>query len=208
MKLFVRAMSVLLILSLAVFLTFGCTKKSTKPADDGSKVSQTVMKTTPSTANQTTTGSARVSPPVEETTSQLLALRNEDIPISEPPPLEFIDPSPEDSKILQNIYFDFDKSNIRMESQSVLENISEWLNQNSLKQLLIEGHCDERGTNEYNLALGERRSLGVRRYLVGLGISPDRLHTISYGEEKPADPGHNEDSWAENRRAEFKVSTN
>ena len=73
-------------------------------------------------------------------------------------------------------------------------------------QVLIEGHCDERGTDEYNLALGERRALAVRRYLVALGISADRLHTISYGEEKPAVLGSDEAAWSKNRRAEFKVS--
>ena len=67
----------------------------------------------------------------------------------------------------------------------------------------IEGHCDERGTQQYNLALGERRALAVRDYLIRLGISGDRLVTISYGEEDPADPGHSESAWAKNRRAEF-----
>ncbi len=80
------------------------------------------------------------------------------------------------------------------------------MNRNPTRLLLVEGHCDERGTNEYNLALGERRALSVRRYLVALGIGSDRLHTLSYGEEKPLDPGHTEESWAKNRRAEFKVS--
>ena len=120
--------------------------------------------------------------------------------------MEFVDPAGEAKSILKPVYFDYDKSNIRPEFQPVLEGIGKWLAQLPARQLLIEGHCDERGTDEYNLALGERRALAVRRYLVALGVSTDRLHTISYGEEKPADPGHDETSWAKNRRAEFKVS--
>ena len=72
--------------------------------------------------------------------------------------------------------------------------------------ITIEGHADERGTAEYNLALGERRALSVKTYLVSLGISPDRLHTISYGKEFPFDPGHNESAWAKNRRAHFVIT--
>jgi len=67
----------------------------------------------------------------------------------------------------------------------------------------VEGHCDERGTNEYNLALGERRANAAKRYLLSLGISSDRISSISYGEEKPLDPGHNEEAWAKNRRGHF-----
>jgi peptidoglycan-associated lipoprotein len=71
----------------------------------------------------------------------------------------------------------------------------------------VEGHCDERGTAEYNLALGERRSVAVKTYLVSLGIPPDRIRTVSYGKEFPFDPGHNEDAWAKNRRAHFVITS-
>ena len=142
----------------------------------------------------------------EQRAAQLLASRGEDIPIKEPPTMEFVEPSEEDRGVFRVIYFDYDKSDIRPEFQPVLEGIAQWMAQNPTRQLLIEGHCDERGTDEYNLALGERRSLAVRRYLVALGAMADQLHTISYGEEKPVDPGHDESSWAKNRRAEFKVS--
>lgn len=73
-------------------------------------------------------------------------------------------------------------------------------------EVLIEGHCDERGTREYNLVLGEQRALSTRRFLVGLGVSPKRLYTVSYGEDMPADPRSNEEAWAKNRRAEFKIA--
>jgi len=138
--------------------------------------------------------------------AQLLASRGEDIPIRESPTIEFVDPSPEDRAIFTPIYFEYNKSNIRPEYQPTLENISKWLGENGGSQLLIEGHCDERGTDEYNLALGERRALAVRRYLIALGVGSDRVHTISYGEEKPAMYGSDESAWSKNRRAEFKVS--
>jgi len=206
MKVSVRTARAILAVSLVFLLAAGCSKKAKKPADKGPQMSQSVIATKPSPRSDST-GSGMSSPSGDQS-SQLLALRGEDIPISEAPSLQFIEPSPEDKLVLMNIYFDFDRSSIKDEFQLILEGIAGWLNQKPEKQLLIEGHCDERGTNEYNLALGERRSLSVRRYLVGLGISPDRLHTISYGEEKPADPGHGEDAWAKNRRAEFKVSAN
>jgi len=142
----------------------------------------------------------------EQRTAQLLASRGEDIPIKDSPTIAFVEPAPEDRGVLKPIYFEYNKSNIRPEYQPVLENISKWLAKNAAHQLLVEGHCDERGTDEYNLALGERRALAVRRYLIALGVSTDRVHTISYGEEKPAVPGSDESSWSKNRRAEFKVS--
>jgi peptidoglycan-associated lipoprotein len=104
-----------------------------------------------------------------------------------------------------NIYFDFDKSDLRADAQAVLKSKAEWLRKNSSYSLRIEGNCDERGTNEYNLALGERRAHSARNFLVALGVSQDRITTISYGEERPADPGHNEEAWAKNRRDEFKL---
>lgn len=206
MKASVRTARAVLAVSAIFLLAAGCSKKATQPADKGPELSQSVLATKP-TPRPGSPGSGMTTPSGDQS-SQLLALRGEDIPISEAPTLQFIEPSPEDRLVLKNIYFDFDRSNIRSEFQPVLEGIAGWLNERPEKQLLIEGHCDERGTNEYNLALGERRSLSVRRYLVGLGIAPDRLHTISYGEEKPADPGHSEDAWSKNRRAEFKVSAN
>jgi len=206
MKVSPRAISALLVLPLTMLLFAGCGKKAVKAPDPEPKMTQSIATTRPTPRDLPATRPSTAAP--DDQSSQLLALRGEDIPISEPPSLEFMEPSAEDKLVLRNIYFDFDRSNIRPDYQPVMEGIAEWLNRNGHKQLLIEGHCDERGTSEYNLALGERRSLSVRKYLVGLGISPDRLHTISYGEEKPAVSGHDESAWAENRRAEFKVSAN
>jgi len=101
------------------------------------------------------------------------------------------------------VYFDFDKSNIRQDQRARLEKNAEYLKQNKMAKVRIEGNCDERGTNEYNMALGERRAINAKKYLANLGIHSDRLHTISYGEEKPLLHGHDELSWAQNRRDDF-----
>ncbi len=105
----------------------------------------------------------------------------------------------------ENIYFDFDKYEIKPEAKAVLKKKADWLLANSKYNVRIEGHCDERGTNEYNLALGERRANAAKEYLIALGVKAARISTISYGEERPAVQGHNEEAWAKNRRAEFKL---
>jgi peptidoglycan-associated lipoprotein len=98
------------------------------------------------------------------------------------------------------VYFDFDKSNIRQDQRARLGKNAEYLKQNKAAKVRIEGNCDERGTSEYNMALGERRAINAKKHLANLGIHSDRLHTISYGEEKPLLHGHDELSWAQNRR--------
>lgn len=105
----------------------------------------------------------------------------------------------------ENIYFDFDKSDLKPEAQAVLKDKAAFLRENPAYYVLIEGHCDNRGTEEYNLALGERRAGSARDFLLALGISSGRIKTISYGELRPADPRNNEAAWAKNRRDEFKL---
>lgn len=106
---------------------------------------------------------------------------------------------------LESIHFDFDKYNIRPPDREILNRHAEWLKKNKEVKITIEGHCDERGTVEYNLALGERRANEAKKYLVSLGVEPERIKTVSYGKERPIDPRHNEEAWAKNRRAEFVV---
>ncbi|NTV01879.1 MAG: peptidoglycan-associated lipoprotein Pal [Chlorobiaceae bacterium] len=105
--------------------------------------------------------------------------------------------------LVSEVYFDFDRSAITPEIQPMLKTNAAWLTANPDRKASIEGHCDERGTSEYNMALGDRRATAVKGYLVQLGVDPARLQTISYGEERPADPGHNEKAWAKNRRVHF-----
>lgn len=108
---------------------------------------------------------------------------------------------------LETVYFDFDSAALRPDAIATLqknaEKIKMALQKNPNIIIQLAGHCDERGTQEYNLALGERRALAVRDYLIKLGVPSQNLITISYGEEFPADPGHNEAAWAKNRRVEF-----
>ena len=104
------------------------------------------------------------------------------------------------------VYFDYNSPDLRAQYRPVLEKKAAWLKSHPEYSLKIEGHCDERGTAEYNLALGERRAKVVMSYLVSLGVSPGRISTISYGEERPNASGHDERAWAKNRRAEFRLS--
>jgi peptidoglycan-associated lipoprotein len=106
-----------------------------------------------------------------------------------------------ESSLLKDIHFNFDKYDIRPEDAAILKENAALLKKFPNVKIQIEGHCDERGTVEYNLALGERRANRAKDYLVSLGISTARISTISYGKEKPLDPGHNEEAWAKNRRA-------
>jgi peptidoglycan-associated lipoprotein len=104
---------------------------------------------------------------------------------------------------IQNIYFDFDRSNVRADAREILKANAEIFKANANAKIIVEGHCDERGTAEYNMALGERRAQEAKQYLVNLGIDSSRLVTISYGEERPADAQSTEEAWAQNRRAQF-----
>ena len=106
---------------------------------------------------------------------------------------------------LANVYFAFDDFSLSQEAKSVLAQNAAWLINNPQREVIIEGHCDERGTDEYNIALGERRANSTKRYLIVLGVNAAQLSTISFGEERPANPGHGESAWAQNRRAEFVI---
>jgi peptidoglycan-associated lipoprotein len=99
------------------------------------------------------------------------------------------------------VYFTYDSSSLDDTARKTLERQAAWLQQFPTVAVTIEGHCDERGTREYNIALGERRASAVKSYLQGLGVPPNRMLTISYGSERPVDPGHDEQAWAQNRRA-------
>ena len=99
------------------------------------------------------------------------------------------------------VFFGYDSSDLDSDALELLQDQVAWLKQNSNVSVTIEGHCDERGTREYNLALGEKRAQAVKNYLIGLGINPDRVSTVSYGKERPAVVGSNDGAWAQNRRS-------
>ncbi|MCX6833598.1 MAG: peptidoglycan-associated lipoprotein Pal [candidate division Zixibacteria bacterium] len=127
-----------------------------------------------------------------------------------PPPPPPVQPKEEPKPVLQEnqfqtVYFDFDKYTLRADAKASLDANFALLKEFPDAIVKVEGHCDERGTVEYNLSLGEKRARAVMDYLVGKGIAPAQLSIISYGKERPVDPGHNEAAWGKNRRAEFKV---
>mgnify|MGYP005842355323 CR=1 FL=1 len=134
-------------------------------------------------------------------------------PIPAPPDTAAVAPAPpaaadrglarETTPGLSRIHFDFDQSLIRTDMRPIMQRNYDYLLANPGARIRIEGHCDERGTNEYNLALGERRARAAFQYLMDLGVDPNRMTVVSYGEEVPLDPRHNEEAWALNRRAEF-----
>ena len=107
---------------------------------------------------------------------------------------------------VRDINFDFDSSIIRPDAREILIVNADFLLKNRISSIVIEGHCDERGTAEYNMALGQRRAQETKKYLVNLGIKESTITTISYGEERPLDPGNTEEAWAKNRRAHFLIA--
>lgn len=112
-----------------------------------------------------------------------------------------------EGKVGDRVFFELDSSQLDNEAQATLSKQAEWLKSNANVKLTVEGHCDERGTREYNIALGERRATAVKKFLVGLGIPSNRISTISYGKERPAIIGSDDASWSQNRRA-VSVATN
>lgn len=128
-------------------------------------------------------------------------------PVEEAPKAEDIDDTIRRQnathEFLKTLLFDFDQSEIREDQVPILQANAAWLKAHAQYRVLVEGHCDERDTIEYNLALGDRRAKAVVRYLTDLGVPADRMRAISYGEERPVDTGHDESAWSKNRRAEF-----
>lgn len=126
-----------------------------------------------------------------------------------PPPLEEIEEEPvieeEEPIVLEDIFFEYDKFGIKDEYKQILTANAETLLDHADVNLLVEGHCDERGTNEYNLSLGEKRAKSILDFYVAYGVSAGRLSLVSYGEERPFDSGHDEKAWSENRRAHMVV---
>lgn len=171
--------------ALVAFISFGCQKAAVKPeAEQPAKQQKEGEQKTP-----------------EKVTEQKIASGKESVE-SEGKGI-----GAEEGKegMFKDLQFDFDKYDIKDEYKSELKSIAAWMTKNSGAKLSVEGHCDERGTNEYNLALGDRRAKAVKDHLVSLGVPSSKIETISYGEEKPLCTEHTEECWAKNRRAHFVV---
>ncbi len=146
----------------------------------------------------------QTTPITEEAPAQVASPPTEQAPPSEKAPV--VEEKPAQAVItLQDIFFDYDQYNIKAEFKDVLTKNAELLMANPDAKLLIEGHCDERGTAEYNIALGERRGKAALDFYTAYGVKLERLNWISYGKERPFDAGHNEDAWAKNRRAHMVI---
>jgi len=127
--------------------------------------------------------------------------------VTEPFPASSVNSQPMASSItgatLGAVYFDFNKADLSADDRRRLQQNADWLKSHPTDRILIAGNCDERGSISYNIALGDRRAEAAREYLRALGVDPSRIQTVSYGKERPVDPGHNETSWAKNRRDDF-----
>jgi peptidoglycan-associated lipoprotein len=187
--------SVVVLTSLAVvFVVSGCAKRPVVP----------VASAPPPTVATT--------PPTPPPTPAPVPAAPTPAPAPTPPPVAAPTPQPpappsqyHAEAALRTIHFDFDKSDIRPGDAKILDANAAWLTANPKLLLLIEGHCDERGTAEYNLALGERRAKATQTYLVSRGVQAERITLVSYGEERPECTEHSEKCWATNRRAQFLV---
>jgi peptidoglycan-associated lipoprotein len=176
-KALLRILPFVAVLMMAAVLLPGCAKKA-KPVMEEPKPTVKVEPAPPP-------------PPPPDTTGQALRERQERMQA--------------DLKLVKTIYFDFDKSNLRKDAQETLNNNAKLFQKYPEWKISIEGNCCELGTNEYNLALGERRAMAAYRYLTSLGLGADRLSTVSYGEERPVDLGHTEEARSKNRRDDFKI---
>ena len=183
-KVFVLSAAVILA---ALILFTGCQKKATRPVEAPPQP----VKEQPETAQQPKTPEKISEKKVESVTSSDVAS-------------EYAEGK---EGMFADIMFDYDKYDVKESYKSELQTVAEWMTKNSSGKLSVEGNCDDRGTNEYNLALGDRRAKAVRDYLVSLGVASSRIETISYGEEKPVCSEQSEECWAKNRRAHFVILT-
>jgi len=170
-----------LALSVAALVAVGCAKKQTVKSEGAP-------------------GAAAVTEaPVKEIPPAPVAVA----PATPPPAAPGVAVTEEKLSRFDDVRFDFDKSEVKEDGRKTCQVVADYLKKNPKAKMQIEGHCDERGTAEYNLALGDRRATAVMTYLVSLGVPKAALSTVSFGEEKPLDPGHDEGAWAKNRRAHF-----
>jgi peptidoglycan-associated lipoprotein len=158
----------------------------------------------PVSAPPSVTSTAPPPPPVATTVAPPKDFVREEPKITEdvlPSDIDELNRLAQQRGYIHDAFFNFDESTLSAEAQTALTSSANWLKKNAKYGLLIEGHCDERGTEQYNLALGDRRANTAKEFLQTLGVDASRLRTVSYGEERPFDPGHDESAWGRNRRA-------
>jgi len=178
-----KLFGMLLMLSCLTIVAGGCTKKQMVQEDE-------TLTQAPAVTSEAPTATPAPTPVTQEPVIKDDALSTETATAVEP---------------FETIYFDLDSYVLRQDARDALNKNAQWLLKQATSQVRLEGNCDERGSDEYNLALGEKRAKAAKSYLVTLGVPAERLDTISYGKEKPVDPGHNEAAWAKNRRVDFVI---
>lgn len=184
------------IVAASVLLSAGCAPSATKP--DGAGLGPTGSSSaTPSASGSKSVGEGRAST-TKESNAPSTSSSLDQLKAGKPPVTAASSP-------LKDVLFEFDSYNLSGNAREILRGNADWLKSNPSARIEVEGHCDERGTSEYNLALGAKRSQTAKDYLVTLGISPERVSTISYGEEIPVCTEPNENCWRQNRRARFVV---
>ena len=187
-----------LVVFIAVVMAVGCAKKQTVKSDGTAGSTETPAASAPGmgglagTPVQESPSTDAAGSPSSEPTQLAAKSAEAGVAVTEEKPSQFDD-----------VRFDFDKAVVREDGRKTSQVVAAYMKKNPGAKLLIEGHCDERGTAEYNLALGERRAAAVMTYLVSLGVPKAGLSTVSFGKERPLDPGHDEGAWAKNRRAHF-----
>lgn len=195
MKKMLKAFAVGLVIILAA-LAPACrsTKKKNVPPATGTQATDTVPNVSATAPNPNET-KVDTQPPdfVQEQPKPTV----EDLPRD----IEALNRVVQDRGLVRDAFFEYNESTLSSNAQDALTTSANWLKQNPGYNVLIEGHCDERGTEQYNLALGDRRAAIARDYLITLGVDAGRIRTVSYGEERPFDTGHTEEAWAVNRRA-------
>lgn len=200
-----------LVMVVALFLAAGCMKvvkeeetvgKSAQPAEQPKEEKPAAPKEEVAIAPKEEKVEAQ---PVQETPQPEVAAKEEKESSAKAEAGDEVSEAAAKKGMLLTVYFDFDRFTIRDDMKSTLEKDAEWLKKNQKVNIRVEGHCDERGTNEYNIALGERRAQSIKEYLINYGIAQSRLSTISYGEEKPVDLDHTEEAWTKNRRGELVI---
>jgi peptidoglycan-associated lipoprotein len=188
-----KAFVVTLALLATMILVSACPKKAppkvAPPADTSTKVPDLPPTVTTATAQTVTAEPDFVQPKTDTMVAETL-----------PNDIEELNRVAQTRGYIQDAFFAYNDSTLSADAQSALTTSANWLKKNGQYNLLIEGHCDERGTEQYNLALGDRRANQAKEYLVTLGVDAGRIRTVSYGEERPFDPGHDESAWAKNRR--------
>ena len=182
-----------LLIILLLVITIGCAKKYTKPAEQAvtpeAPVKEEVIK--------------EIKPEKEEVAEEKVVEMG--VPREEKVTEKAVPAEEQVKSIFKDVLFDYDKYDIRSDARPALDAVATYLGANKGINIVVEGHCDDRGTNEYNLALGERRAKSAKNYLTSLGVSPDRMIVITFGEEKPVCTEQNEACWQQNRRAHFVI---